>query len=215
MSKSLYSLILMDDVVREIDRVALRENTNRSNLVNRILAEYASMLTPEKRIGGIYKHIEQLMSQTVELVPAVSTRGGVISVKSCLNYKYRPTIRYEVQLYREPEQYIGELSIIFRTQSEDLLGALTDFFRLWKMLEDRYAAESVGPVRYALYDGRFVRSISVPRDRDYNGDEVGKAITDYVELLDGCMKDYISHGCSVEHLEKRYCASLADGRTMI
>lgn len=46
MNKSMYSLILMDDVVREIDKIALRMNTNRSNLVNQILAEYASMMTP-------------------------------------------------------------------------------------------------------------------------------------------------------------------------
>ena len=62
MNKSMYSLILMDDVVREIDKIALRMNTNRSNLVNQILAEYASMMTPEKRINSIFKYIESLMT---------------------------------------------------------------------------------------------------------------------------------------------------------
>ena len=51
LQKSLYSLMLMDDVVREIDRLALQQNTNRSNFINQILAEYVSLMTPEKRIG--------------------------------------------------------------------------------------------------------------------------------------------------------------------
>ena len=48
LQKSLYSLMLMDDVVREIDRLALQQNTNRSNFINQILAEYVSLMTPEK-----------------------------------------------------------------------------------------------------------------------------------------------------------------------
>ena len=40
MKKSLYSLTLMDSVVAEIDRLAARQGTNRSNLVNQILADY-------------------------------------------------------------------------------------------------------------------------------------------------------------------------------
>ena len=58
LQKSLYSLMLMDDVVREIDRLALQQNTNRSNFINQILAEYVSLMTPEKRIGNIFKNIE-------------------------------------------------------------------------------------------------------------------------------------------------------------
>mgnify|MGYP006344792163 CR=1 FL=1 len=55
MHKSLYSLMLMDDVIKAIDRLALQQSTNRSNLVNQILAEYVSMTTPEKRVNNIFK----------------------------------------------------------------------------------------------------------------------------------------------------------------
>jgi len=40
MAKSVYSLVLRDEVVAEIDRLAYRMNTNRSNMINQILAEY-------------------------------------------------------------------------------------------------------------------------------------------------------------------------------
>ena len=41
MNKSVYSLVLMDDVVEQIDRVAYEMNTSRSNMINQILAEYS------------------------------------------------------------------------------------------------------------------------------------------------------------------------------
>ena len=90
MNKSMYSLILMDDVVREIDKIALRMNTNRSNLVNQILAEYASMMTPEKRINSIFKYIESLMTTGSDIIPFVTPNQHTMSMKSSLQYKYRP-----------------------------------------------------------------------------------------------------------------------------
>lgn len=211
MNKSMYSLILSDDVVSEIDRLALRRGTNRSNMVDRILAEYASVLTPEMRIGEIYRHIEELMRESEELVPVLTSRGSSLSVKSSLNYKYRPTIRYEVQLYLNPDRYIGELNVIIRTQSDPLLNALTDFFRLLRKLEDAYISESVGPIRYELYDGHFVRSIAVPRSRDYSGNELGDAISRYVEMLDDLMKDYVARGNTPEQIEDHYAEYLKNG----
>ena len=83
MKKSLYSLTLMDSVVAEIDRLAARQGTNRSNLVNQILADYVSMMTPEKRIDAIFRHIEALAQQG-ELVPYVTPNQRTMSLKSSL-----------------------------------------------------------------------------------------------------------------------------------
>ena len=60
MKKAMYSLMLSEKVVEEIDRLAEKEGTNRSNLVNQILAEYVSVITPEKRISDIFDKIESL-----------------------------------------------------------------------------------------------------------------------------------------------------------
>ena len=48
MKKTLYSLMLNEEVVREIDRMAHRMGTNRSALINQILADYTSVMTPER-----------------------------------------------------------------------------------------------------------------------------------------------------------------------
>ena len=55
MKKTLYSLMLSDDVVREADRLAHQKGTNRSNLINQILAEYFGMVTPQRRINDVFQ----------------------------------------------------------------------------------------------------------------------------------------------------------------
>ena len=98
MKKTLYSLVLNDEVVREVDALAHRMGTNRSNLINQILAEYVNYTTPEQRINEVLSAIEQLMAPSRELVPFFSPNSYSMSLKSSLEYKYRPTVKYEVEL---------------------------------------------------------------------------------------------------------------------
>ena len=56
MKKSVYSLVLMDDVVNAIDDMAYQMNTSRSNLINQILAEHVSYITPEMRMKDIFDY---------------------------------------------------------------------------------------------------------------------------------------------------------------
>mgnify|MGYP002907622326 CR=1 FL=1 len=49
-------------LVREVDALAHRMGTNRSALVNQILAEYVSVPTPERRWNDIFEAIEELMT---------------------------------------------------------------------------------------------------------------------------------------------------------
>ena len=53
MNKSIYSLVLNDRVVEELDRLAYRQGTSRSALINRILADYVSYQTPEMRLRQV------------------------------------------------------------------------------------------------------------------------------------------------------------------
>jgi hypothetical protein len=103
MKKTLYSLMLSDDVVHEVDILAHRLGTNRSNLINQILAEYVNLTTPERRINDIFTAIEQMIAPSRDLVPFFSPNTFTMSLKSSLEYKYRPTVKYEVELYRGGE----------------------------------------------------------------------------------------------------------------
>ena len=62
--KNLYSLILSDEVIKRIDDVAMATGTNRSNLINQILADYVSYTTPEMRIKNILEQINTFFDGT-------------------------------------------------------------------------------------------------------------------------------------------------------
>ena len=138
MKKNMYSLMLAEEVIREIDKLAEQNNTNRSNLVNQILAEYVSLTTPEKHIQNIFEIIGNMMGNRGNFLLYSQPNDLTMSIKSSLKYHYRPTIRYEVEMYRTPKETIGQLKIIFRTQSPELLVELTRFFKIWMQLETIY-----------------------------------------------------------------------------
>lgn len=105
-NKSVYSLVLADDVVEAIDRLAYSMNTSRSNLINQILAERVQLLTPEKRMREIFAKIEQLMDSRFQTLNQPS--DAMMSIKSPLRYKYKPTIRYSIELSRDfTERWVG------------------------------------------------------------------------------------------------------------
>lgn len=204
MKKTLYSLMLNDEVVREVDALAHSLGTNRSNLINQILAEYVNYTTPERRINDVFSTIEQLMAPSRELVPFFAPNSFSMSLKSSLEYKYRPTVKYEVELYRGGEESIGELSVVFRTQSAALIASMTEFFRLWKRIEDLHLAAATGmKISYALYDGKFVRSLSAP-DRDCTAEELAGAISEYIKLFDKLMKQYLTGRLDAQEVEAAY-----------
>ncbi len=216
MNKSLYSLMLSDSVIEQIDKLALRENTSRSSMVNRILAEHVSMVTPEMRISGIFRQIESLFSEGSELVPSFVPNSRVMSIKSSLQYKYRPTVRYELSLFKKPTDEIGELSVNFRTQSAQLLNEVQKFFVFFKSLEDKYIAASLPtPIRYELYTDKFIRSIPAQWGNELFGDGFAQAVSDYVSLLDGLMKNFVSGIYGYSELEKKYVSCLENGMSMI
>lgn len=208
MKKTLYSLVLNDEVVREVDALAHRMGTNRSNLINQILAEYVNYTTPEQRINEVLSAIEQLMAPSRDLVPFFSPNSYSMSLKSSLEYKYRPTVKYEVELYRGAGESIGELTVLFRTQSMALIQGMTDFFRLWKQIEDAHLQPLTGAkIDYALYDGKFVRSIAAP-DKDCTTQGLASALSDYITLFDKLLKGYLADRYSPHEIEGAYCSYL-------
>ena len=205
MKKTLYSLTLSDEVVREIDLLAHRRGMSRSGLVNEILADYVQVMTPQRWVSEVFRTVEELLSPSRELVPFFVPNTSSMSMKSSLAYKYRPTVKYEVELRQNGGAGSGTLSVIFRTQSAELIEAMTQFFRLWKQFEDRRFTRLGQPTRqYELYDGRFVRSIVLDGERG----DAAQAIADYVQCFDRLMKQWLAGSAAPEELEAAYCAAM-------
>ena len=211
MKKTLYSLMLDDNVMRQADQMAHRLGLTRSAYVNQVLAEAVGYVTPMRRINSIFEAVESLLLPSPELVPFFTPNTGLMSMKSSLEYKYRPTVKYEVTLSEDPSPTLGTLDVIFRTQSRDLISVLTSFFRLWKGIEDRCFP---GKIVYALYDGRLERSLRLP-ERDVSPEDVAEAITSYVSLFDRCLKGYIAGHMDETDIERAYRAALGNRKVLI
>lgn len=189
MSKSLYSLILNDEIIRRIDEAAVIRNTNRSNLINQILADYVSYTTPEKRINSIFSHINKLINgQIFDETPEIIGRN--MFLKTSLQYKYRPTIKYCLELNRTNDPSTGKLKVIYRIHSEELLYKLNNFFNDFIEVEKKFLLNR--SISYELSDGKFIRAFALLDNISFSFEEIAKAINDYVGLFDNMLKKYLN-----------------------
>ena len=189
MQKSLYSLILSDAVVDAVDRLAHSMHTNRSNMVNQILAEYVSYTTPEKRMQQIFSLLESALSGVDAFQIPAQPSASVFQARSALAYKYNPSVQYNVELYRQPGSAIGELRVSMRTQNSTLRLYVLQFFKLWMTLERSYRVGA----DCAVEDGKFYKKLQVPPRTDGaqpDPSQWADAISAYVGAFDTAMKAF-------------------------
>lgn len=190
MKKHTYSIVLTDTVVQEVDRLAAQKGTNRSTMMNQILADYFSCKTPEKQMASVFSMIEQQMQNIFRV--QLQASDAMISLHSALQYKYRPTVRYRVELLRIPtESSIGWLKISCRTQNQALLHSMQQFFRFWMHLELKtYPAYQTVPELYVLTENGMVRRLL--RHNLETEEAVADAISSYIRQFDRLLKQYFA-----------------------
>ncbi len=188
MNKSVYSLVLMDDVVAEIDRVAYEMNTSRSNMINQILAEYVSFVTPEKRMREVFTRLERLLGTESGFQVLMQPSDTMFSIRSALSYKYNPNIRYSVELYRDAHPVLGELRVTLRSQNSSLMLYMLQFFKLWTRVEQSY----IGGTECAMEAGRYARKLVLRGGERPENEAIGEAIASYIELFDTALKRFFA-----------------------
>lgn len=205
LKRSVYSLILSDDIIEAIDDMAYSLGISRSNMINQILAEKVSLITPEQRIKTIF---DDIINGMVGECYQIQTQQSdtLLSIRSSLKYKYRPTIRYSVELFRNSTQGIGQLKVIFRTQNQALLQLADSFFNLWSKLESKYTSKEIS---YYIEDGRFTRVFTS------TSGEIGLAISQYIRTLDTSLKQYFSEPNDLLTIENIYKEYLSQGILVI
>lgn len=188
MGKSVYSIVLDDEIINGIDMLAAREGTSRSNLINRLLAQHVNVPTAETIIGDIFSSMEQFMSGHKSLALQMLQSNSLINMKTALQYRYNPSIKYTVELF-ENSDYFGQLKVTMRSQNPALIAILSSFFYDWAQLEIKYAGVTENELEAA--NGRFTRLIRPVRYTDYN--KLGETIAGYIDLMDRCMKEYFDN----------------------
>ncbi len=210
LKKSIYSLVLSDAVVSAADRVAYSRGISRSALIDEILAQSLSCVTPEMRMRDIFLSLESLMQDDRIFKVQGRNSDSMLSLFSALQYKYRPTIRYSVELYRQFKgDAFGELKIQSRTQSLQLLSALEDFYRLWIESEQAYLGGR--SISYRMGDGKLIRQLSLPPGRNsYSETELGEGIAAYIRSFDRAMKIYFESDGDRRLKQEQILAVLAE-----
>lgn len=219
MSKSVYSLVLTDQVVEAVDRLAYTMGTSRSALIDRILAEHAGYITPEMRINQIFDSLSRLFSENDNGF-IVKAENQSMLIRSALKYKYKPTIRYGLQIFRSSDKTEGELKVSFRTQSEELKSKMEDFLRLWAALENKYIIKLFPDgIKYFIEDGKFTRAFTLPEEyKNKTTEEIGAAIAEYIKMFDDVLKRYFAFSDSGEAASaaaEKYLGYLEKGITII
>ncbi len=225
MKKSVYSLVLSDNVIAEIDRAAYSMNTSRSNLINQILADYVSYVTPEKRMKEIFERVENMLGSMDSFQLMLQPSDTMISLRSALAYKYNPTVKYSVELYKNKEgledSVFGELRVSLRTQSTKLILYIIQFFKLWAKIEEAY----IGRTDFVIEDGRYLRKLHILPRNSTQGSSVpdnqvlGEIIANYIQVLDDSMKAYFSMlenpVRAAQEVEMHYREYLLEHKTVI
>lgn len=188
MNKSIYSLVLSDEVVDAVDALARAAGMSRSAMINGILAEKVAFVTPEMRLRSILESLAGSMTEAFMLTEKPT--GSTLVCRTSLKYRYKPTVKYSIDIYSENGKNAGELKVSFRSQNARLIGDLTEFFRCWTALERKYIADKIsGDILYTIRDGRFTRTLNMPHT-EISDDALGEAVADYMAMLDGAMKEY-------------------------
>jgi len=189
MKKSVYSIVLMDDVIKAVDEKAYRLGTSRSNLINQILAEHLSCITPEMRMKDIFDSAENLINNSLLIQQRNSPT--FMTVKTGIQYRYRPTISYRIELDRSPDIFFGTVKVGIRTQNTKLSFLFKSFFQYFAKFEKNILSEKgCNDYCYSLDLTTFARKLIY--SKNMTDQQLGEAVGMYIKHLDRCIKFFFS-----------------------
>ena len=215
MGKSVYSLALSDEIIAEIDRLAYQNGTNRSGLINSILAEYLQFTTPEQRMREVFDRMEKLLLSTEAEHPAFQLLSlpsdTMFNLRSAIRYKYNrykynPTARYSVELYRQPEDGVfGELRVSIRTQNRNLIEAMKQFYELWTEVEKNHRDVESSVDEQGRISRKLRLSFRDENHEEVSGLTVGDVLSQYITTFDrGLQQDDVTRDGVITELEDIY-----------
>ena len=185
MSKSVYSVILNDDLVAELDRVAYNNGVSRSAMLDKILSTFLTVETPVTRMESIFSEMERLIGGWSGMKFINQPSVSMASVQSALVYRYNPTIKYSVELFQS-EENLGVIKMSLRTQNPVLISLMEEFYNYFITLERKYLGER----EYSYDDGRFSRVLK--KSEGLSAEKSGEAIANFVRSLNYILNEYFS-----------------------
>lgn len=202
MSKSVYSLLLNDEVVYLVDKMANINGLSRSNMIEKILADAVRYETPEIRANTIFSEIEKILARSNTMRYLEQPSNYMASIMSALQYRYNPAIKYSVELFPH-SSHLGQLKVTLRTQNPMLIEYMSDFYTLYSVLEKKYYNENARHI----FDGvKFTRLFTFPTVT-VSTKELAEHLTRFVKDFDELLSIYFTNLQSAnvfKLIEKRF-----------
>lgn len=184
MSKSIYSLVLNDQVVQAIDAMACKRGVSRSNMINILLAQCVSCDTPELRYGDLFDSVGKLIEGHNALRFVNMPSHNMACMVSVLPYRYNPTIRYQLEL-ADSDNSMGVLRVSLRTTNDSLKELLDNFFGIFNTIENKVLDYNV---EFSSVDGKYVRTLY---DYAQSQGNLSQSLVSYIDNLYQMMRVYL------------------------
>jgi len=194
MAKSVYSLILNDEVIDKIDSMAYAMSASRSNYINELLADHVSYTTPQQRIKDILDAAKAFLEPKGKYSFVEMSSNSFMDIRSALSYRYRPTIRYCLEILKEEKGPFLKLKAQVRTQNNSLMTSIEGFFMIWQAIEKKLITYSYDEVEMTSYENVcYTRIFFLKEKIGINEEKLGKAIASYVVALDKAISIFMDN----------------------
>lgn len=211
MSKQVYSFVLSNQVVDKIDREAVVRGSNRSQIINDILCQHFGVLTPDLKMNRVMDlmiaHFKGL--ETLQMVSA--THGNTLQLRTTVAYKYKPKLKYVVEMSGKENSVLANLKIYSRTTSEPFLQCLVMFFGYISEFEESLAAQialrQVSSTGYVFEDNKFLKSFECDWTKiDVGAEAIAAYLSSYIEFLDEAIKMYFNYYGDWKYIDQQVLA---------
>ncbi|MFA5341279.1 MAG: hypothetical protein WC332_05820 [Clostridia bacterium] len=200
MAKAVYSIILSDEVIEKIDSMAYAMRTSRSNYINEVLADHVSYTTPQQRIKDILDSAKAFLEPQGRYAFVEMSSNSFMDIRSALSYRYRPTIRYCVEIIGEKKGPFCRLKAQVRTQNSSLMSAIEGFFMVWQSVERKLIPDAYDELEMTSYENVcYTRIFYIKDETDTNEERIGKAIASYIATLDKALKLFLDNADDTEY----------------
>lgn len=188
MRKTVYSLVLTPEIIEAVDRLAYAQGTSRSNLIDCILADAVGYVTPQQHMQQMFDTLMRAVGGDFQ--PQERSGGEWLVLRRQLRYRYKPTIRYRVELFREDDECYAILQASFRTRSEELLREVNEFFRLYTMNELAYGQCCSEDILHE--NDRWCRRIRMTDEQLQHPKLLGDSLANYIRRFDTLLQRYFA-----------------------
>lgn len=184
MSKSIYSLLLSDDVVAAVDAMAAVRGLSRSAVVDSLLSECVGLQTGDVRMRNIWEEMDVMLARVSAMHFVNNAQINLAQIITSLPVKYSPKIRYQLEL-TEGERSVCAITLNTRTQNPLLTMAFDNFYQRLAALERQY----LNNVTAHYGNGKYVSLLFVGGS---DASQAAHEILEYVVTLDGMLRAWIS-----------------------